>query len=198
MQTRGQPFIYITGGCRSGKSAYAQRLAEYLSPGRLYLATAEFQDETDEADNTDKAMRERIRLHQATRGPGWRTHEARPGDDAALLAALPDLCRPGETLLLDCLTLWAAGHMREDQAPPDFAARCDTLLEGLWRLPCPVIIVNNEVGMGVVPASAAGRNFRDMAGLAGQKTAAVATAAALMVSGLLLPLKGILPNIDII
>jgi adenosylcobinamide kinase/adenosylcobinamide-phosphate guanylyltransferase len=186
MHIRDLPFIYITGGCRSGKSAYAQRLAEGLSSGCLYLATAVPQDD---------AMRERIRLHREARGKGWRTYEASADDNDALLAALPKLCRPGETLLFDCLTLWAAGHMRGEQAPSNFDVRCDELLQGLWQLPCPVIIVNNEVGMGVVPMSAAGRNFRDMAGLAGQKTAAAATVAVLMVSGLPLILKGTLPKI---
>jgi adenosylcobinamide kinase/adenosylcobinamide-phosphate guanylyltransferase len=185
MQTRILPFIYITGGCRSGKSAYAQRMAEGLSLERLYLATATPQD---------AAMRERISLHRAARGKGWRTYEASPGDNDALAKILPGLCRPGETLLLDCLTLWAAGHMQDEHAPPNFAALCDNLLESLWQTPCPVIIVGNEVGMGVVPASAAGRNFRDMAGLAGQKTAAAATTVVLMVSGLPLLLKGTLPS----
>ncbi|MCL1939617.1 MAG: bifunctional adenosylcobinamide kinase/adenosylcobinamide-phosphate guanylyltransferase [Desulfovibrionaceae bacterium] len=186
MHTRDLPFIYITGGCRSGKSAYAQRLAEELSSGCLYLATAIPQDD---------AMRERIRLHREARGEVWRTYEAPASDNDALLAALQRLCRPGETLLFDCLTLWAAGHMRGEQAPSDFGARCDELLQGLWQLPCPVIIVSNEVGMGVVPVSAAGRNFRDMAGLAGQKAAAAATFAVFMVSGLPLVLKGTVPKI---
>jgi adenosylcobinamide kinase/adenosylcobinamide-phosphate guanylyltransferase len=189
MRTRDLPFIYITGGCRSGKSIYAQRLAEGLSSGCLYLATAA------PPNDADDALRERIRLHREARGQNWRTYEAPVGDNDALLAALPDICRPGETLLFDCLTLWAAGHMRNEQAPSDFSARCDELLRGLWELACPVIIVSNEVGMGVVPMSAAGRNFRDMAGLAGQKTAAAATFAVLMVSGLPLVLKGTLPKI---
>lgn len=184
MRTREFPFLFITGGCRSGKSAYAQRLAEQLSPARLYLATAV---------PCDDAMRERIRLHREARGPGWRTCETAPGNGAALADDLPGMCRPGESLLFDCLTLWAAGCMRGSASPPGFAAMCDRLLQCLWGLPCPVILVSAEVGMGVVPASEAGRNFRDMAGLAGQKAAATAQAALLMVSGIPLPVKGALP-----
>ena len=184
MHTREFPFLFITGGCRSGKSAYAQQLAERLSPRRLYLATATAWDEE---------MRERIRLHRQTRGEGWRTHEAGADSGNALPATLVGICRPGEALLFDCLTLWAAGCMQGDGPPLDFAAICDDLLQGLWQLPCPVIIVSNEVGMGVVPVSVAGRNFRDMAGLAGQKAAAMATAAFLLVSGIPLLLKGTLP-----
>lgn len=187
MHTRDLPFLFITGGCRSGKSAWAQRFAEKISPHRLYLATAVLHDPTDQE------MQERVRLHQEARGQGWRTHEAGFDEKNMLADALHDICRPGESLLFDCLTLWCAGRMQGDEAPPDFAAACDSLLRALWELPCPVIIVSNELGMGITPASAAGRNFRDMAGLANQKAAAKATAALLMVSGIPLLLKGELP-----
>lgn len=184
--SRSTPFVFVTGGCRSGKSAYAQALAEQLTEQGLYIATAHVRDEE---------MRERVRLHQRARGSNWRVHEVMPGTGPDLWRDLPGLARPGEALLFDCLTLWAAGCMIEDRAPPDFSHTCAILLNALWALPCPVIIVSNEVGMGVVPATAAGRAFRDMAGLAGQQAAAMSTYAVLLASGLPLVLKGSPPDL---
>ena len=178
---RANPFVFVTGGCRSGKSAYAQRIAEALSPRGLYLATAQIRDEE---------MRQRARRHQEARGPRWRLRELPPGAAPEVWQGLSLLARQDEALLFDCLTLWAAGRMIGESAPKDFSALCDDLLRCLWNLPNPVIMVSNEVGMGVVPDTAAGRAFRDMAGEAGQKAAAAATDVILMVSGLPLALKG--------
>ena len=178
---RANPFIFVTGGCRSGKSAYAQSIAEALSPRGLYLATAQIRDEE---------MRQRARRHQEARGSRWRLHELPPGATPEAWQALSRLVRPDETLLFDCLTLWAAGRMIGEKAPEDFSALCDELLRSLWSLPNPVVMVSNEVGMGVVPETPAGRAFRDMAGEVGQKAAATATDVILMVSGIPLALKG--------
>jgi adenosylcobinamide kinase/adenosylcobinamide-phosphate guanylyltransferase len=181
--SRPYPFVFVTGGCRSGKSAYAQRTAEKLSSRQLYLATAHICDEE---------MRQRVRRHQKARGTNWRLYELEAGAAKDLWHNLPCLIQPGETLLFDCLTLWVAGCMIEEKMPENFSAICGTLMSSLWNLPCPVVVVNNEVGMGVVPTAAAGRAFRDMAGEAGQKAAAMATTAILMASGLPLLLKGTL------
>lgn len=177
--------ILVTGGCRSGKSAYAQQIAERLGPERLYLATAQAGDEE---------MRERIRLHKEARGKGWRLHECPPAEGDTLWRRLGDICRPNEPLLFDCLTLWAAGRMRGNGIPDDFSPACDRLVGALRALDCPVILVNNEVGMGVVPETACGRAFRDMAGLLGAKAAQAASCVVFMVSGLPLVMKGTLPE----
>lgn len=185
--SRQLPFWYVTGGCRSGKSAFAQRLAEAAAPRRLYVATCL-------ADPGDEEMAGRIRAHKESRGQGWRVFEP---DTAALIdldAHLPALAVPGEAVLLDCLSLWAAACLRGDCVPDDFAGRCRRLLRSLWDLPCPVYIVGSETGMGLVPPDKAARSFRDMAGLAGQEAAAMARNAVFMVSGLPLALKGDLPD----
>ena len=179
--SRPIPFVLVTGGCRSGKSAYAQTIAEKLAHSGLYLATAQV---------CDDEMRLRVRRHQAARGPNWRLHELAAGEGMELWRRLPSLVRPEEALLFDCLTLWTAGCMVGEEAPDDFSETCDNLLRALWALPCPVVLVNNEVGMGVVPGTAAGRAFRDMAGEIGQRAAALATSVILVVSGLPLVLKG--------
>ena len=182
--SRSHPFFYITGGCRSGKSGYAQSLAESCSASRLFLATARAED---------AEMRERVRRHQEARGPGWRLHELGADEAPTLWRSLPGIAREGEALLFDCLTLWTASMMIGDGVPEGFEEHCARLAQALDALPCPVVVVNNEVGMGVVPATASGRAFRDLAGLAGQTVARAATGAVFMASGLPLPLKGCLP-----
>lgn len=183
---RSFPFCYVTGGCRSGKSAFAQRLAEAAAPSRLYIATCF-------TDDGDAEMAERIRLHQKARGKGWRHLEPDAATLPDLSLLLPQVARPGEALLLDCLSLWAASCMQGDKAPANFAERCKKLLHSLWELPCPVFIVGSQVGMGLVPQSRAARTFCDMAGLAGQQSAAMAQSVVFMVSGLPVLVKGELP-----
>jgi adenosylcobinamide kinase/adenosylcobinamide-phosphate guanylyltransferase len=181
---RPHPFVFVTGGCRSGKSAYAQRLVESWSARRLFLATAEA---------CDDEMRERIRQHRKARGAGWRVHEMPAAEALTLWESIPSLVREGEALLLDCLTLWASACMQGDKAPVGFQRDCARLLAALWAAPCPVAVVSNEVGMGLAPPSPAGRAFRDMAGMASQRAAALADQAVLMVSGVAVPIKGALP-----
>ena len=184
------PFIFITGGCRSGKSAYAQNLAEKtLKTGHaLFIASAHVRD---------PEMEERVRRHQQARGPRWLTHEPAPGGECGLHHTLPGLARGADVLLFDCLTLWVSAYMEavpkeaeKDEEIHAFTAACGRLLDALRALPCPVIVVSNEVGLGVVPANGETRLFRDYAGLANQMAAARADAAVFMVSGLPLLLKG--------
>lgn len=178
------PFIFVTGGCRSGKSAYAERVVKGYSSSCLYIATAQAHDEE---------MRERIRLHQQARGGGWRLFES-PVDEATTLAQrLSGLVLPGEAVLFDCLSLWTASCMKEDNIDPNFTHHCKQLMDALQKLGCPVVLVSSEVGMGVVPPTKAGRTFRDMAGTASQMAAQYASSVIFMVSGLPLLVKGELP-----
>lgn len=185
---------FVSGGCRSGKSAYAQSLAEKL-PQRgyaLFVATAYIRD---------AEMQCRVEAHKEARGQRWRVCEPVPGGAAALAGILPEAARGADVLLLDCLTLWVSAYM-EQQTPEFFTAKeglrlftddCGRLLRTLRALPCPVILVSNELGLGMVPESASARLFRDYAGTANQLAAAEADCAVFMVSGLPVPLKGRLP-----
>lgn len=193
---------FCTGGCRSGKSAVAQRLAERLGLARTYVATAMVGD--------DEEMRERIRRHQAVRGVGWR--HAEPCEALWRVPArhIASVCAPGDVVLFDCLTLWISGCLMDleggvleagesDSAGVDVDAlvlsRLEELLGALRSRSGDSIIVSNELGMGLVPSSEAGRRFRDLAGAANQVVAGATECAVFVVSGIPLVLKGELPGL---
>jgi adenosylcobinamide kinase/adenosylcobinamide-phosphate guanylyltransferase len=163
----------ILGGARSGKSAYAQTLAEANNPERLYLATAAPGDEE---------MAARIARHQAERGQGWATLEE-PLEIARALAAET---REGRVVVLDCLTLWLSNLMLAGRDP----GRAITDLAGaVGALAGPAIFVSNEVGMGIVPDHKLGREFRDWQGRANREIGAACDAVILMAAGFPLQLK---------
>lgn len=166
----------VLGGARSGKSSLAQRLAEQRWRSPLYIATAEI---------LDTEMQERVRLHQAKRGRQWTCVEA-PLDVAGVLEQ-PPVGRDG--VLVDCLTLWLSNVMLKEGSG-SVATRKQQLIESLARCPVDVLLVSNEVGMGVVPEHELGREFRDLQGWLNQDIAATADTVVLAVAGLPLVLKG--------
>ncbi|TNF10577.1 MAG: bifunctional adenosylcobinamide kinase/adenosylcobinamide-phosphate guanylyltransferase [Rhodobacteraceae bacterium] len=161
----------ITGGARSGKSALAEAVTLSLGNHAHYIATAQaFDDE----------MKARISTHRARRTEVWTTHEA-PFDLAGTLQATDDAPR-----LVDCLTLWLSNLILADR---DWEAETRDLLALLPALAHPVVLVSNEVGMGIVPENALARGFRDAAGLLNQRIAAAADEVTLAVAGLPLKVK---------
>ncbi|MCD8548225.1 MAG: bifunctional adenosylcobinamide kinase/adenosylcobinamide-phosphate guanylyltransferase [Aeromonadaceae bacterium] len=173
----------ILGGARSGKSALAERLAQDSGLAVTYIATAQA---------GDAEMAARIAHHQARRPADWRLVEAP-------LALLPTLAReaaPASLLLVDCLTLWLTNLLCQPQAPTDaeLAARCAELVDGLAALPGEVLLVSNEVGLGIVPMGALSRRFVDEAGRLNQALAARAQRVAFVAAGLPLWLKGAPPS----
>jgi adenosylcobinamide kinase/adenosylcobinamide-phosphate guanylyltransferase len=163
----------VTGGCRSGKSRYAQELAESLGPKRVMLATAEARDDE---------MRDRIARHQADRRDGWRTIES-PID------IVEHLDHPGEVLLVDCLTLWVSNLLCTDATDAQMEAAAIALVDRLQDVSGPVILVTNEVGLGIVPMNKLARRFRDQSGFLAQRIARVADRVVLCVTGIPMVIK---------
>jgi adenosylcobinamide kinase/adenosylcobinamide-phosphate guanylyltransferase len=164
----------VLGGARSGKSALGERLAEASGLDLVYLATGEVRDDE---------MRERIAHHRARRGTEWVTVEE-PDD---LEGALRREARPGRAVLVDCLTLWVTNLM---MANADIAARGAALCAVLTATESPVVLISNEVGLGIVPDNRMARDFRDHAGRLHQDVAGVADTVYFVAAGLPLKMKG--------
>jgi adenosylcobinamide kinase/adenosylcobinamide-phosphate guanylyltransferase len=170
----GELTLYL-GGAKSGKTRLALAKAETYPAPRLYLATAQ---------SLDAEMAERIKNHQAERGPDWRTLEAPLEPDRAL-AGLTG----GSVVLLDCMTLWLSNLLGENGDSRWALGRVEQLLEAIAAYAGPVIAVSNEVGGGIVPMNALARQFRDLAGSANQMLAARANHVVMAMAGLELKLK---------
>ena len=164
----------MLGGARSGKSAFAERLAAATGLERVYIATGQA---------FDAEMAARIDAHRRSRGDGWRTVEA-PHD---LAQAIRAEARSDRVLLVDCLTLWLSNVLLADG---DIAAAIDNLCSMLARADGTVILVSNEVGLSIVPENALARAFRDHSGRMNQSIAALADEAWFVAAGLPLKLKG--------
>jgi adenosylcobinamide kinase/adenosylcobinamide-phosphate guanylyltransferase len=167
----------IIGGCRSGKSARA--LAEAAASGaanRLFIATCE---------PYDAEMRARVERHQRERDAGWHTREV-PLD---LPQALVDDNDARNVLVVDCLTLWVTNLLMADSSDETIEAAVAALTANLAAMTCPVILVANEVGQGIVPENALARRFRDWAGLVNQRVAAGVDRVLWMVAGIPVKIK---------
>ena len=166
--------VLVLGGARSGKSLFAETLA---AGEKHYIATAQaFDDE----------MKVRIAAHKTQRGDGWVTHEA----VTDLPEVLWQVMAEGRFVLADCLTLWLSNVMLAEQ---DWRSALEALLKTLRAAKGSVVLVSNEVGMGLVPETPLGRAFRDAQGIVNQRVAEVADSVVFVVAGLPLALKGSLP-----
>lgn len=168
---------FITGGARSGKSRLAESLANAYGEPLGYLATGQA---------GDGEMAERIARHQARRGAQWQTMEE-PLDLAGVLTGHDGYFR---AVLVDCVTLWLTNLLLTHDEPGTVMAEVKKLAALLPTLQTPVILVSNEVGMGIVPENRLARTFRDLAGEANELLAATADEVYVTFSGLPLKLKG--------
>jgi adenosylcobinamide kinase/adenosylcobinamide-phosphate guanylyltransferase len=168
--------ILVLGGARSGKSSWALGYAEETYKSCLFLATAEVGDDE---------MAERVRLHQASRGPGWRLIEEPLDIDKVLLA---NTAAHADVVLIDCVTIWLSNILLQKgrEAVNVYQKR---LLKALSRCRQAVIMVSNEVGTGIVPEHPLGRQFRDLAGMLNQRLAALADKVIMTVAGIPLHIK---------
>ena len=165
-----KPLVLVLGGARSGKSDVALKYAEEHFDSPLFLATARVLDEE---------MSERVRLHRAARGPHWHLLE----EPLEMPDALKNRCERFDAVLIDCVTVWL-GNVMIEKGEKQIGIYEDQLLEALSSRKQAIIIVSNEVGMGIVPESPMGRAFRDIAGRMNQKIAAMADKVILTVAGI--------------
>lgn len=150
--------VLVGGGVRSGKSAFALARARELGARRAFVATAHaFDDE----------MRARIDRHVAERGDAFATIEAPLAVPEAI-----DALRDVDVAVVDCLTLWLSNLLLRGDGEDAIATAVGSLVNRARAAPCPVVLVTNEVGMGIVPESPLGRTFRDVSGRAHQRVAA--------------------------
>ncbi|MDA3893493.1 MAG: bifunctional adenosylcobinamide kinase/adenosylcobinamide-phosphate guanylyltransferase [Salinivirgaceae bacterium] len=164
---------YITGGARSGKSTFAQKMAEELSANPIYLATARIWDDD---------FKSRVARHQSDRDKKWQTLEEEK--------QLGTLKLSGKTVLLDCVTLWLTNIFHDnkydvDKSLMEAQKEWDTLLKQDFTL----IVVSNELGMGIHPEHESARKFVDLQGWMNQYIAKIANQAYLMVSGIPIKIK---------
>ncbi len=184
----------VFGGARSGKSSYAESLAESLSEAGskqvIYIATSK------PTAQSDSEMQARIAHHQARRNPLWQTLEV-PLD---LGKAIEAHSTPECVLVVDCLTVWLSNLLFDASTtypeigiidlPDRFVTQRQALLDGLSKAKGAIILVSNEVGMGIVPMGAINRLFVDEAGRLNQNVAAVCDRVVLVAAGCPLVLKG--------
>jgi adenosylcobinamide kinase/adenosylcobinamide-phosphate guanylyltransferase len=164
--------ILITGGARSGKSKRAETRTRAFPGQPVYVATAEA---------LDAEMETRIAMHRARRGTDWIEREV-PLDLVESLLATDG----GGARLVDCLTLWLSNLLHAER---DWEREVSELAAALLRLKSPVVLVTNEVGLGIVPDNALARSFRDAAGIMNQTIADVADEVEFVVAGLPMKLK---------
>lgn len=175
-------FILVLGGARSGKSRFAQELAQGLGESVLFVATAAPRDEE---------MRHRIEAHRKSRPPSWKTVE--------VLQEVGKVMREEgkgfEVIILDCLSLLISNLLRDekdidlDSATAKVLSEVEGIIHSIEDLSANFIVVSNEVGMGLVPPYPLGRLYRDLLGMANQSLAARADEVYLLIAGIPLRIK---------
>lgn len=176
MKRKEEKAILVTGGCRSGKSRFAQKWAEERGESRLFLATARV---------TDEEMAERIRRHQKARRKCWETVE----EPLLVDGVLRKYGLNRDVILVDCVTIWLSNLLLEGVSDEDILKRVQMVSKTLHSISCSTALVTNEVGWGIVPEHPLGRRFRDLAGFANQILAESVDRVVLMVAGLPMKVK---------
>lgn len=174
MTVSSRTTVFVLGGARSGKSAFAEGLIRESGLFQHYIATGQAWDEE---------MKDRIAHHRAARGDGWVTHE----DPLELVDRIRSLDHPDNAILVDCLTLWLTNLMMAER---DIARESALLADAIATLKAQLVLVSNEVGLGIVPENRMARQFRDHAGRLHQMIAARVAEVYFVAAGLPLRMKG--------
>jgi len=173
----GKRIIFITGGCRSGKSRFALDYANQHFSTKLYLATCEALDEE---------MAQRIAHHKKTRSPEWQTIE----EPVEVVDKIRQYSDKTDVILLDCITLWLSNLLMRQMDDTEILKEISGLIDTIQEKQTSFIFVSNEVGLGIVPADPLSRRFRDLSGIANQRIAEAVDTAIFMASGIPIFLKG--------
>ena len=169
--------IFIIGGCRSGKSTYALQTAEKMPAERkIFIATCVPQD---------NEMKQRVARHQKERSHTWTTVEEPLHLPQALLENSPK----ADVILVDCLTLWVSNLLMQSGDEKKIADKIPQLIDALEKATCPIVLVSNEVGTGIVPENRLARQFRDITGWVNQAVAKSANKVVWMVAGIPVTVK---------
>lgn len=167
----------VIGGCRSGKSGFALDEANRIAGSqKLFLATSV---------PTDPEMDRRVARHQAERGGDWQTVE----EPVEIHDIIETRSPTADVILVDCLTLWTSNLMAREKDESKIVEHTDRLVSALLNSRCPVFLVSNEVGTGIVPENALARQFRDLAGFVNQRVARAADRVVLTVAGIGVQIK---------
>jgi adenosylcobinamide kinase/adenosylcobinamide-phosphate guanylyltransferase len=168
--------ILVIGGCRSGKSSHALHLAEQIPGQKIFIATCMPQD---------KEMEHRVLRHRQQRSSAWETFEV----PIFIPEAIQKNGTKGHVILVDCLTLWINNLFLDNDKPENINNHIQNLTQSIEKVECPLILVSNEVGTGIVPQNKLARLFRDITGFANQKVAASVDRVIWMVAGIPVKIK---------
>jgi adenosylcobinamide kinase/adenosylcobinamide-phosphate guanylyltransferase len=168
--------ILVIGGCRSGKSSHALHLAEQIPGQKIFIATCTPQD---------KEMEQRVLRHRQQRGNAWETLEV----PLLIPEAINKDSLKGNVILIDCLTLWINNLIMDDEDLTKIDEKILKLTQSIVKAECPVILVSNEVGTGIVPDNRLARLFRDITGFANQKAATCVDRVIWMIAGIPVKIK---------
>ena len=166
----------VIGGIRSGKSRFALRLGEGMGERKVFIATGQ---------PLDPEMERRIRKHQSSRSKTWVTYE----EPIALPTVLEKVNGQCDVIVVDCLSLWLSNLLHLELGEKELSKRIKGFIKSLKSLTTPVILISNEVGLGVIPANPLARKFCDLAGMLHQQVAQVAHQVYFVTSGIALELK---------
>ncbi len=168
---------FVIGGCRSGKSSFALDLAEReKGKNKIFIATSV---------PSDSEMEKRVKKHQRERGDEWQTIE----EPVKIYDKINHYSKDASAIVVDCLTLWISNLMFDASGPARIEQAVKQLKESLESCECPLFLVSNEVGTGIVPENKIARQFRDHAGFVNQRVAEAADTVFMTVAGIAVQIK---------
>ncbi|NOX33582.1 MAG: bifunctional adenosylcobinamide kinase/adenosylcobinamide-phosphate guanylyltransferase [Deltaproteobacteria bacterium] len=168
---------FVVGGCRSGKSSFALDQANMTArENKYFIATSV---------PTDSEMEKRVEKHQQERGENWHTIE----EPVRIHEKINQCSQKAGVILVDCLTLWVSNLLFHSNDQAQFDKAVKDLEISLNKCECPVFLVSNEVGTGIVPENKLARQFRDLAGFVNQRVAKIADRVIMTVAGIDIQIK---------